>query len=404
MSEASAGQIALGSIGGNANRELPPQEQAILVLGMHRGGTSAIGGVLSLLGVAGPKTPPEPDNWNPRGYFESKLFFRALDELLASVDSAWNDWRPLDPQSLVGDPAEQHRCKIRSLLTDEFSDQSLIFIKDPRLCRLVPYLSSMLKELNRAPMAVVPIRNPLEVARSLQRRDQLPFSASMLVWLRHMLDAEFFSRQMPRCFVRYEDLVNNWRPEMDRVAKQLGIAWPDRSESSGIAVDQFLTKDLHRERVALGEFRSSADVPPLVRDTYAILASFAANGEISEKGDRLDELRTRFDHGCEIFAAAMAADHTAVETLRGELAKQTARADELHRNSDMFAATHAVLRAERDKLAATHGELTAEYERLVDSHHKLVAERDAILASRSWRWAAPLRFLRELLGGLGRNG
>src|SRR5271170_5283221 len=75
-----------------------PKRQAILVLGMHRSATSAVGGVISARGVAGPKTLLPPSDSNPRGFFESAPLYAALDKMLASAGSAWDDWRELDPQ------------------------------------------------------------------------------------------------------------------------------------------------------------------------------------------------------------------------------------------------------------------------------------------------------------------
>src|ERR1700722_673823 len=95
------------------------QRQAILVLGMHRSGTSAVSGVISALGVAGPKTLASPNEWNPRGYFESTRIFAVHDELLKSIGSSWDDWRQLDPQWLQA-MAATHRQAIKALLSEEF--------------------------------------------------------------------------------------------------------------------------------------------------------------------------------------------------------------------------------------------------------------------------------------------
>ena len=46
--------------------------QAVLILGMHRSGTSAIAGVSHLLGAAAPATMMEPAADNPTGFWESE--------------------------------------------------------------------------------------------------------------------------------------------------------------------------------------------------------------------------------------------------------------------------------------------------------------------------------------------
>jgi hypothetical protein len=275
------------------------KRQAILVLGMHRSGTSALGGVLSALGVAGPKTQASPNEWNPRGYFESQRIFTAHDELLASIGSCWDDWRQLDPQWLQA-KAGQQREAIKALLLDEFGNEPQIFIKDPRICRFVPFIFSILAELNFRTVAVLPLRSPIEVAHSLKRRDKIAMPKSILMWLRHVLDAEFYSRQMSRCFLSYESLLIDWRRQMERVAKNIGIRWPDHSDHSNITIREFLTTDLRHERSSPEELENHSGVSHVAKDTYDILMRMACSGESQELLNLLDLVRTKFDEECEL--------------------------------------------------------------------------------------------------------
>jgi hypothetical protein len=425
-----------------------PKRQAILVLGMHRSGTSALAGVISMLGVAGPKTLQAPTSDNSRGYFESPAIYGAHDDMLAAAGSCWHDWRQFNPQWNYSEAAGQFRQKIKALIVEEFGDAPLIFIKDPRICRFVPFMSSILAELNVTPVAILPMRNPLEVAYSLKRREGFALAKSILLWLRHVLDAEFHSRHMPRCFLQYEKLLIDWRYDMDRAAEMTGVTWPDRSESSAVKVDEFLEPDLRRERHSFHEIKDHPEVPLLVRETYNILTNIVAGGENTEFLEQLDVVRVKFDEGCDIFGAA-AAEELAVQRLRGELNTRNAQAEQFERDNltlatsleqqsaeicrstmerealvaandslitergnliverDRLAAAHdslmaergalaAVrndLTAERDALAAVRNDLTAERDALAGVCNSLIAERDAMRASRSWRLTAPLRKL-----------
>src|SRR5208282_5648526 len=67
------------AIARNSKLSSSPKRRAILILGMHRSGTSAVAGVLSALGVAGPKTLIDPHDNNPRGFFESAVLRVAHD-------------------------------------------------------------------------------------------------------------------------------------------------------------------------------------------------------------------------------------------------------------------------------------------------------------------------------------
>ena len=61
---------------------------ALLVLGMHRGGTSAVAGALTKLGGKAPNTLMPADAFNTRGYFKCVTLYHFHDELLASAGSA----------------------------------------------------------------------------------------------------------------------------------------------------------------------------------------------------------------------------------------------------------------------------------------------------------------------------
>lgn len=368
------------------------KRQAILVLGMHRSGTSAIGGVINALGVSAPKTLFGPGPHNQRGFFESYPLILALNDMLAAAGSSWHDWRRLDAQWLNSPAAEQYRAKIKALLNDEFGDAPLIFIKDPRICRCLPFLSSILTELDIGTVALLPVRNPLEVAHSLERRDGFALSRSFLLWLRHLLDAEYHSRHMPRYFLPYELFLLDWRTQLERAAERIGIAWPTAFESADAEVARFLTPDLYHERSTLDEVRRHPSVTPMVMATYDILTTMATAGESRDLLERLDAIRSRFDEGCALFGAVVAAEERAARELRGQLSVHAAEIEQLGEAKSKLqealghklpSAEHIHLGAEHDALGRAHTSLVDDYNALVRAHLALVAERDGLVQARA---------------------
>jgi hypothetical protein len=310
MSENPWWQIRLQTPSESRKSAFPSRRQAVLVLGMHRSGTSAFSGVVNALGVAGPKTLASSDEFNQRGYFESPRIFTAHDEMLASIGSSWDDWRQLDPRWLQS-KSESHRQALKALFIDEFGDEQLIYVKDPRICRFVPFVCTILAELNFSTIAVLLLRNPLEVAYSLQRRDNFELPKSTMLWLRHVLDAEYFSRNLPRYFLAYEELLQNWRYHVDRIAEKTGIVWPDRSDRSGAEIDQFLTTELYHERAKWDETKDHRDVFETACHTYRILMDICTRGESKELLEQLDSARKEVGKICHIFAAPTAAEDIA---------------------------------------------------------------------------------------------
>jgi hypothetical protein len=318
LAEASSGLVELQSrCADPAGRGSPcqprssassPIRQAIVVLGMHRSGTSALAGVLCGLGAAAPKkTFMGPDPCNLKGIFEALSLAQAHDKFLAAAGSCWQDWRKFDLQWAHSQAAAEHSAKIRTVLIDEFGEEPMIVLKDPRICRFLPYTLSLLADLNVIAVAVLPVRNPLEVALSLQRRNNFAVPMSIMLWLRHVLDAEYLSRSLPRYFLPYEGLLQNWRYHIDRIAEQTGVAWPNRSDRSDVEIDQFLTTELYHERATWDETMDHREVLELARHTYRILMDICVRGESAELRDQLDAARAQFDDSCRTFEAPMAA-------------------------------------------------------------------------------------------------
>jgi hypothetical protein len=110
----------------------------ILVLGMHRSGTSAAAGFMVKLGGAQPKTLLPADDGNERGYFESQALMTFHDELLASAGSSWSDWRQFNPAWYQSPTATTFRKRAKQLFKEEFDGEPLAVLKDPRVCRFVP--------------------------------------------------------------------------------------------------------------------------------------------------------------------------------------------------------------------------------------------------------------------------
>jgi hypothetical protein len=317
-------------------------------------------------------------------------------------------------------------------MVDEFCDAPLIFVKDPRICRFIPFTLSVLSDLNISPVAILPLRNPLEVVYSLKRNRGFALSKSFLLWLRHVLDAEYHSRHLPRYFLHYEEFLTDWRGYVDRAADKMGVVWPARSDISDLKVEQFLTRDLRRERASVDEIKHHPEVPSMVRETYQILSEIAQSGESPRLLDRLDRVRLAFDEGCRMFGPIVWAEETAAEQLRRELNEKAAESEQFGREKTNLAAelaqrslevnrlaaelhslaeTHKVLTTERDGLfievnrltaeqhssAEARKALTAERDSLAAANNQLIAVHDAILASSSWRVTAPFRSLRKLL-------
>src|SRR5271165_4690621 len=205
---------------------------AVLVLGMHRSGTSSVAGALIRLGGAPPLNliPPEWDN--PKGFWESSVLMALNDEILAAGGTHWQDWRRFDPGRIDAAAAVDLRARAKSALAGEFGDARLPIVKDPRMCRLLPFWCSVFREAEWSVRPVLPLRSPLEVALSLSRRNGIAPGLGCLIWLRHVLDAEAETRNMRRAVLNWNDFLGDRRGALERLGVQLDLAWPRWSDTA----------------------------------------------------------------------------------------------------------------------------------------------------------------------------
>jgi len=251
---------------GHSNSQAPA---AILILGMHRSGTSALTRVINLLGADLPsRLMPGADDDNPRGFWESLPIYQLNDEMLAAVGSSWDDWRSVSLDALDANLTAEFKARALDLLHRDFTSSSLFVLKDPRISRLLPFWIDVLTELGAAPKCVLAIRNPLEIAASLRVRNGFSPAKSHLVWLRYVLDSERDTRFLPRAFVRYDALLNDWRGVAEALAQTLAIQWPITPGASARQIEDFLEPSLRHASVEDVDLLHDESVIQLVKDAY----------------------------------------------------------------------------------------------------------------------------------------
>lgn len=335
---------------------------AVVVLGMHRSGTSALSGVLNILGCEGPATLMAPNESNEKGYFESGKFYRLHTELFASAGTHWDDWLPMPASWSASPPAREFHERAVKTMTDEFGQSRLFVLKDPRICRLVPFWEDVFHEVGATPGYVLTHRNPLEVAASLAKRNGITRGLSHLIWLRHILDAEANTRNRPRCFTSFTQLLTDWTGVAEKIQTALDLSLPRFSLGAATEVEAFLESDLQHHKEMPGKILQSPMLSTWVRDTYEILERWVSDGENSEDHKRLDALRGALDRAAPNFAQIiksgldMAERDEQVKRLETQLEQTQSRVLELDE-------VHAALLAERQQDAAEIQRLNKEIER-----------------------------------------
>lgn len=369
---------------------------AIVVLGMHRSGTSAITRVINLLGaeLPGDIMPPVADN-NETGFWESTELADLHDRMLAAASSAWDDCLELPSAFFSSEIAKKSSEGILELLGRDFSGTGPFVIKDPRICRFVPLWVDVLERFGAEPRFVLIFRHPLEVAASLKLRDGFDENKAAHLWLRHVIDMEKGSRGFARSFLAYDALLEDWRGVVERIAADLQLHWPRRLHEAAPEVEGFLSENLRHHRISDDELEAHPQLLGWVKDAYAALRQ-AASGETDPSG-ALDRIAGALTSAERVFAPAVAAvqaelreRNTAMTRLRTDAAGEP-REQLRHELADLKIAHRrqkevyeaAIARLER---AVEESIARAEAERLTGRIADLEEELEETRRDKDWLW------------------
>ena len=242
----------------------------ILVLGMHRSGTSAVTRCLNLLGaeIGNKLLPPADDNRS--GFWEHAGVVAIHEELLRDLGRVWHDARALPEGWFLSAAARKARDKLATLISNDFDGRALWAVKDPRLCRFVPLWREVLLESGFEAAALLVVRHPAEVARSLDIREGLRSETTYLNWLEHFAEAESATRGMPRALLSYQGLLSDWREAFGKAGRAMGVKWPTPIEDAHSAIDAFLDRSKRHHVFSKGFCQ-----PPEILDRlYELCSSF----------------------------------------------------------------------------------------------------------------------------------
>src|ERR1019366_2560982 len=205
---------------------------------IHRSGTPA---PTRLVNVLGPATcaPGEMVRgpWNPSGHFESRSLMHLNNALLTQMGRTW--WYP--------PPTGEDYDAVAARITTTRGQARRAFRrvhrsvpwgwKDPRTSVLLPFWRRV---LGPRLAAVVVVRNPLEVARSMQSRHGVPVSFGVALWERYNRLLLLHSAGLPVLVTRYDDLVHDagaWSAQTRAFLADLGMRLEHGPPGAGTAED-----------------------------------------------------------------------------------------------------------------------------------------------------------------------
>jgi len=384
----------------SGNHMAEPVRHVIVVLGMHRSGTSAITRALSVMGVdLGSHLLPPVEGQNDKGFWEDADVMALDDEVLGQLGETWDSLSASVTDRLGTQDLGPWRQRGRDLLGEKTANCEWFGMKDPRIVRLLPFWQAVFADLDLDVRYVLALRHPLSVAASLARRNGFVTGKSLFLWLHHVIPAVRETAGRCRTLLDYDRLMAAPALELRRVAGDLGLA--DRLDESALGefCDEFLEDGLCHSRFGLEDLMRSPEVSDLVRAVYQILER-VSRGELGLDCAEVGETFDAFAHELRLQQPAL--DIAAALDKENAVLRQR-----LHEREVALARL-------RDQAAAQAGQLEVaqqardlavmEQEQALASRQVALARAAAIETSTIWRFSAPLRQALTWLRRVGRSG
>ena len=363
-------------------RERPASPAApaaqVVVLGMHRSGTSALTSLLQGMGfwAGGEEDFPPADDHNEVGYWEHRGVWSIDEAILRTLGTSWSGSVDLDLSRLEQWQRALFQERARKIVQD-LDRQGPWVVKDPRLCLLFPFW----REILERPFCVLIYRDPLPVARSLAARDGFPLPFGIALWERYMREALAATRGVPRILISHRELMADPEATLRRLHRHLAR---HRPELAGLQVPT-----AEKIRAVLDPSLVHHPPAPEVERSYLNPPQLALLDALAD-GFALDlDPVPPLSAGARDLLVVYQDLLATTQDLRDQLATQTHRAEGLQRAQEELRAAHEKARA--SDAAALHSALSWLYE--------LDGLFSAVLDSRSRRIGrAVTRTLGRLLG------
>ena len=256
-------------------------QRVVVVLGMHRSGTSLLTNLLTVLGVELGTNLLPANEGNEAGYWENESIYRTQDALMNFLARNWGEYGfaypfPIDWNRLP--EMREFQERLTSIVRTEIAAAKGIWgFKDPRTCRLLPLWKRIFAELNLEPLYVLAIRDPAVVVSSLLKLYPLDALHGELVWLLYNLDAIRDAGEELRIVVDYDRWFTDPVAQAKAVAGALELAWPSQDNDLVAQLTQRIRPDLRHSKT------SRPCSLPFVDKTHAMLQQAAATGHAPDK-------------------------------------------------------------------------------------------------------------------------
>lgn len=248
------------------------EHHLVVVLGMHRSGTSALTRALTVLGVElGETLLPANPEINAKGFWEDTEIVAFNDRLLAALGLNWSSCVPIERSCLSESEWKQWTLEAIGLLRERLALYPLFGFKDPRTTKLAFFWREVMDQLNIKVSYLLALRHPMSVARSLQKRDAFALTQGYMLWYDYQLSGLEAMQEQAFLTVDYDQLMEQPLQELHRVADFLNIEFDPQSPAYKEYVETFLDTDLRHTCFEPQDLTLDPEAPVVIQPLYEAL-------------------------------------------------------------------------------------------------------------------------------------
>ncbi|MBN2164910.1 MAG: glycosyltransferase, partial [Marinilabiliaceae bacterium] len=200
------------------------KNKIIVVLGMHRSGTSAFAKLFTKLGYSAGNNLMPADSSNMEGYWEDVDIYNLNQQILSFLFLSWDEYEELQFRKSV---------LMKDILLEKFGENALkiiknkllkdstIVIKEPRISILLPFWNQIFNRINATVDYILAVRNPADVAKSLSKRNNFSIKKSLNLWY-YYNQCCLTDSPKPLYLAHFEKLISSPEEQLKNITSFLG--------------------------------------------------------------------------------------------------------------------------------------------------------------------------------------
>ncbi len=372
----------------------------VLVLGMHRSGTSVVTRGLKVLGVELGAKALELGDDNKKGFWEDSDFKKLNMEMLEAVNHDWDSIEHITSADVNTLLSKGFLEKATVLIRRKTKDSKVFGLKDPRASILLTFWMVVFERLNLDVNYVIAVRNPRSVVKSLSTRSNMDRTKAYLLWLDYTITALHYTREKRRIVIDYDHLLFSPEHELTRLAKTMSLKI-DPIELE-VFKGTFLDNELRHAEYSLDDLSEDPECTELVSEVANVLLRLSEDQiqinqpkilkTIDEWNDGWSKLASIYESTKQVYRKERQIHKSERQALIDEKQALIVQKQELMIQKQALTDEKQVLRSEVAKATAKADALQFELT-------KNMLELNTVYGSISWRVTNPAR----LMSGYGRK-